>query len=438
MSIIEEGECRIEYLNSKGLGVGFTDLGEVALPYTLVGELVAFERHSYRGKSNCILTKIIESSPERQAPSCQYFTACGGCLLQHLPRKEYNDFKYKLALRQIESKNIKTIINPVITVPPSNRRRANLEVVKKNEQIFLGFHRFRSHQIININECPALLPQLSNLIVPLKELFHKILEHRQKAQIFITNCDNGVDITITIQEQQRLKPQQRDILLEFAKKYNITRLLFRYRKSLDIIQEIEKPYIIFGKVPVEIDAYSFLQASKLSDQILQDLIFKYLSTSNRNPNANKDDIDCTDGNEAIVDLFCGRGTYTLPLSDYFKMEGFEFDNNAIEALKNAINRSSRRIIVNKRDLFASPLTPSELGKYNYCIINPTRAGAKAQCIELANSNLEKIIYVSCNPESFASDAKIITDSSYKLVEISLLDQFYWSPHLELVGYFQKQ
>jgi 23S rRNA (uracil1939-C5)-methyltransferase len=250
MSIIEEGQCRIKSLNSKGLGVGSTDLGEVVLPYTLIGELVAFERHVYRGKSNCILTKIIEPSPERQIPRCKYFTSCGGCLLQHLPINDYNDFKYKLAYEQIASKNLETIINPIITIPPSNRRRANLEVLKKNEQIFLGFHRFRSHQIININECPALLPQLSDLIVPLKELFDQILEHRQKAQIFITNCDNGVDITITIQEQQFLRAEQRDILLEFAEKYNITRLLFRYRKSLDIIQEIEKPYIVFGNVAV--------------------------------------------------------------------------------------------------------------------------------------------------------------------------------------------
>jgi 23S rRNA (uracil1939-C5)-methyltransferase len=433
MSIIEKGECRIEFLNHKGLGVGFTELGEVALPYTLVGELVAFERHSYRGKSNCILTEIIEPSTERQVPKCQYFTACGGCLLQHLPNKDYNEFKYQVASQQIvESQNITTTINPVLTVPPSNRRRANLEVVKKNEQIFLGFHRFRSHQIININQCPALLPQLSNLIVPLKQLFHKVLEHRQKAQIFITNCDNGVDITITIQEQQRLNPTQRDILLEFAKKYNITRLIFRYRKSLDIIQQIDKPYIIFGKVPVEIDAYSFLQASKLSDQILQDLIFKYLLPSNQESNAIKED------NKAIVDLFCGRDTYTLPLSDYFKVEGFEFDNNAIESLKKAINHSKKSVVVNKRDLFTSPLAAPELSKYDYCIINPPRAGAGSQCMELANSNLEKIIYVSCNPESFASDAKIITGSSYKLVEVSLVDQFYWSPHLELVGFFQRK
>ncbi len=182
-----------------------------------------------------------------------------------------------------------------------------------------------------------------------------------------------------------------------------------------------------------------MQYSKLSDQILQDLIFKYLSVSSKNI------INPVD-NQAIVDLFCGRGTYTLPLSEHFKVDGFEFDHNAIEALNKAIipftktntTIANRHITVNKRDLFTSPLTSIELGQYNYCIINPPRAGAEAQCRELANSNLEKLIYVSCNPESFASDAKIITDSSYKLIEVSLLDQFYWSPHIELVGFFQKK
>jgi len=451
MTIIEEGECRIQYLNHKGIGIGATPLGEVALPYTMEGELVRFERHSYRGKANCILKEIIEASPERQKPDCQYFGACGGCLLQHLPTNTYNALKYNSVLDALSSQNVETIINPIITVPPSNRRRANLEVLKKNDQIYLGFHRFRSHQIINIDQCPALLPQLSNLIVPIKQVFDQILEHRQKAQIFITNCDNGVDITITIQEQTTLKPEQRKILSEFAKKYEITRLLFRYRKSLDIIQEIAQPYITFGDIPVEIDAYSFLQSSSLSDQILQDLILKYLVNNNaHHPKLSPEKrgalgkfneatpslLDQALSDAHVVDLFCGRGTYTIPLSKYFKVDGFEFDQPSLDAISRAILNKNRPIKLEKRDLFTIPLSSAELNQYNFCTINPPRAGAKAQCLELAKSNIAKIVYVSCNSQSFALDAKILCEASYKLVEVTLLDQFYWSPHIELIGFFQ--
>jgi len=459
MSVIEEGKCRIEFLNNKGLGVGFTDLGQVTLPYTLVGELVTFERHTYRGKANCILKEIIEPSQTRQTPECKYFTSCGGCLLQHLSIVDYNNFKHNVGLDALLSQGIHTIINPIITIPPSNRRRANLEVIKKNDQVFLGFHRFHSHQIININECPALLPQLSHLIIPLKEVFNQILEHKQKAQLFITNCHNGIDITITIQEQSCLRTEQRKILLEFAKHYKITRLLFRYRKSLDIIQELERPYVLFGNIAVEVDAYSFLQSSSLSDEILQDLIFKYLDCQGQNVIARNEvtkqsqkildstSRDChvasvpsNDNSvnpQSIVDLFCGRGTYTIPLSNYFKVDGFESDQMSIDAIKRAILNTDRQITLEKRDLFNFPLTALELNKYNFCTINPPRAGASSQCQELANSDIDKIIYISCNPESFASDAKILTDNSYILVEVTLLDQFYWSPHIELVGFFRK-
>ena len=457
MSIIEEGKCRIEFLNHQGLGVGVTDLGEVTLPYTIIGELVTFERHTYRGKLNCILKEIIEPSPERQIPICKYFTSCGGCLLQHLPIIYYNNFKYNLAFNALSSQNIKTIINPIITVPPSNRRRANLEVIKKNDQIFLGFHRFRSHQIININECPALLPQLSNLIIPLKEVFNQILEHKQKAQIFLTDCKNGIDITITIQEQRHLKSEQRKILLEFAKEYKLTRLLFRYQKSLDIIQQIAIPYVVFGNIAVEIDAYSFIQSSSLSDQILQNLILKYLSVDTKDHHCEYSEAIAEDKDSvtkdlskayaprnddplnslSIVDLFCGRGTYTLPLSNYFKVDGFETDKTSIKALEHAIINSNHQIKLERRDLFTLPLTRLELNKYNYCIINPPRAGAQAQSMELVNSNIDRIIYVSCNPESFALDAKILTDNSYILIEVTLLDQFYWSPHIELIGFFKR-
>jgi 23S rRNA (uracil1939-C5)-methyltransferase len=426
MAITEHGKCKILSLNNQGLGVAQTDLGTALLPYTIPGEIVEFERHQYRRESNCVLKAIIEPSTARVQPVCKYFGVCGGCLLQHLNDENYYQFKYEAINQALKTVHIQTNINPIITIQAGMRRRANLEAIKKNDQIFLGFHRFRSHQIINIDECPALLPKLSNLLAPLKSALAQILENRQKAQIFLTEASNGTDITLTIQEQSLLNDQQRLILSDFATDHAITRFIFRYRKLLDIIQEIAQPYIIFDDIAVKIDAYGFLQSNFLSDKILADLVLDFFMPAN----CQKQDI-------AVVDLFCGRGTYTIPLARHFKVDGFESDHAAISALGEAILNTDRQINLVKRDLFSLPLTAQELSSYNAVVINPPRAGAETQCHQLKTSTIDKICYISCNPETFARDAQILCSGNYQLNEVTPVDQFYWSPHLEVVGFFQR-
>ncbi len=422
MTIIEEGLCKIQSINDEGLGVGKTSLGSVELPYSLPGELVSFERHKYRRATNCVLKEIVEYSEHRTKPPCKYFGACGGCLLQHMDGPTYYDFKYNVILKSLTQNNITTKINPIITVPPSNRRRANLEAIKKDGQVFLGFHRFHSHQIINIDSCLALIPELSNLLMPFKEALNKILDNRQKAQIFVTKAYNGIDFTITIQEQKILSAYQREILSSFAEDHNITRFTFRHRRSVDIIREIAKPFVLFDNIEVEIDAYCFLQSSSLSDDILSKLVLNFF----------KENAD----NARIADLFCGRGTYSLPLSGYFKVDGFESDKLAVAALLTAAQRAGREINLELRDLFNAPLTKLELDNYSYLVVNPPRAGAENQCHNLAQANIKKICYVSCNPKTFARDAKILMSGNYELTGVTPVNQFYWSPHLEIVGFFK--
>jgi 23S rRNA (uracil1939-C5)-methyltransferase len=421
MTLIEEAKCTIKYINDNGLGVSSTELGEVELAYSLPGEIVRFERHQYRRTKNCLLKEIEVKSEMRASPPCKYFRACGGCLLQHLNIDLYNDFKFNLVTSHLHKNNIDTVVNPVITVPFGNRRRANLEGIKKHDQLFLGFHRFHSNQIINIDNCMALSPELSTILPSLKNILELVLDNKQKIQIFITKTDNGIDCSFTIQEHKSLNETQREILYKFAKANNIIRLAFRHRKNIDIIYEIEKPFVKFGDIEVEIDAYCFLQASSMSDKILSDLIIEFFYTMNELSEIQ------------VVDLFCGRGTYSLPLSSSYKVHGFESDKLSIDALRKANNDINLYV----RDLFLHPLTNSELINYDYAVINPPRAGAEAQSVYLAISNIKKICYISCNPKTFARDAAILTANNYKLTSVTPVDQFYYSPHMELVGFFEK-
>jgi len=417
VSIVQQGICQIEDLDERGRGTGIFEGQKVCLPYTIRGETVEFDKHIYRRKSNYTLNKILKASPNRIQPLCKYFGQCGGCVLQHLNLQEYTKFKESLIKKSLADYQIQTNLLPTITVPPGNRRRANFEAVKKEDKLFMGFHKLSSHKIVDLDNCPALLPNLSKLIPNLKSLLSNILEIRQKAKIFVTQASNGIDVTFELYGQKVLSDTQKKQIENFAEKNNLIRSVFRARKFIDVVYQTEEPYVIFGDVKVPVDAYCFLQASFESDRILQDLILKYSS------------------GKKGVDLFCGRGTFLLPLSKLYNMDGFESDKNAVEALLSVIENSN--INITKQDLFLSPLTSTQLSIYDFAVINPPRCGAETQIIELAKGGIKRIIYVSCNPSTFARDAKILIQNGYNLDQVQGVDQFYWSHHLEAVGIFSR-
>ncbi len=424
MAILEEGVCKIKYINTKGLGVGSSEQGGVEVPCVMEDELISFTRHKYRNRSNCVLTEVLEPNPQRQDPACPYFTRCGGCRLQHLKDQQYRQLKANMIKLELEKAAIQCTVHEAIFVEKSSRRRANFEAIKRDEKLYMGFHRFHSNQIVDIDVCPALLPELSSIIPALKELLGKLLVHKQKAQIFLTKAANGIDITFEIYKQGRLNEEQKQLLKEFAINNELIKVVFRARKFLEVIHLAQEPYVLFDGVKVQIDAHCFLQASASSDQILQDLVIGALSLD---PEKTK--------NQKAVDLFCGRGTYTLPLSRYCDVEGVEVEPKSIAALKEACQLSGRQLGLIVRDLFTNPLKTADLNKYDFAVINPPRAGAEEQIHQLAYSNINTIVYISCNPETFIRDAKILLNGRYALAEVTPFDQFYWSGHLEVVGKF---
>ncbi|MBP7190040.1 MAG: class I SAM-dependent RNA methyltransferase [Rickettsiaceae bacterium] len=408
MTLIEKGICKILRLNEAGLGSSKTDRGNIELPYTLPGEIVEFERHSYRSQKNSILKDIIEESPDRIKPKCKYYGSCGGCNLQHINENLYKKFKLDLISSALSKYNIDTTIKDIIT-PTSGRRRASLKAIRKGNKILLGFLRFQSNQIINIEECCALSEKLSKSIPPLKEALNKILKEKQKSVVYITEAMNGVDILI----------ESNDNLETNITKEDLPEYVIRLRLNDSEVFAKDAPYVEFSEVKVGIDNKSFLQATLESDKILAKIITEHAPKNGKG-----------------VDLFSGSGTLTIPLAQLgLQMDAFESDKDAIAALSDA---SPNNIYITKRDLYDDPLSSDELSIYNFAIINPPRMGAKKQISELAKSNISRIIYVSCNPSTFARDASILISGGYSLLEVTPLDQFLYTNHLEVIGVFERQ
>ena len=394
----------------------------VHLPFCLPGETVVFEKVQYKKRTNYYFKGITKPSLERQTPLCKHFTVCGGCVLQHGALGFYEEFKISVVRNALQNNNLDPyIIQPIKIVPSGQRRRANLEAVKKGEKLFMGFHRLNSHQIVDMQECPVLTEPLQKSLPYLREAMEKILEPFQKAKIFLLEIDNNVDVGLEIQGYSELTEVQKEILKTIAYQAGWARLQFRYRKKFEALHQSAEIVANFSGLQVQVDPWAFLQASSIAEKWMQEIVSDVLQ-----------DIVSP---KRFLDLFSGRGTFTGVMAKFASVDAFEGDPKSILALQNAVK--DLPIIANIRDLFADPLSASEINIYDAVVIDPPRAGAKAQCEQIAKSTIATIVYISCGPETFAKDAAILVSSGYKLEKVIPIDQFLWSSHLELVGIFRK-
>jgi 23S rRNA (uracil1939-C5)-methyltransferase len=353
-------------------------------------------------------------------PACQHFGVCGGCSLQHLNPEAYAVYKKQLVIDALTHQGINdVIVNEPIIIPANNRRRANLKAALIQDKIKLGYHGSKSHEIIDISQCPLVVPDIERLIPHLRPCLKVLLKAKQKADIFITMTEPGLDILFIINGLKSLSLQQTERLMAFGIEHNIARMSLRSNGVDEPIVTFRSPVISYGGVPVETNADGFMQASVQADQIL---IQRVLDSA---PHLAK----------RSVDLFCGRGTFTLPLSVVSKVDAYELDANALTALERAKNKHQRPINTFHRNLFDEPLAQQELDKYDFAVINPPRAGAFRQCQALAQSKIPAITMVSCYPKTFARDANILMQGGYALNEVTPVDQFLWSNHVEVVGCF---
>mgnify|MGYP003336832236 CR=1 FL=1 len=135
-----------------------------------------------------------------------------------------------------------------------------------------------------------------------------------------------------------------------------------------------------------------------------------------------------------VDLYAGCGTFALPLLRRASVHAVERNAAAMAALRKA---AGGRLTVEQRDLERRPLQKDDLKHVDFVVLDPPRAGARAQAEALAVSAVPTIAYVSCNPATFARDARTLVEGGYSLARVVPVDQFVWSAHVELVGVFRR-
>lgn len=352
-------------------------------------------------------------------PPCIHFPECGGCQLQHLDEESYADFVTARVTGALAGQGVTpgAVLPPHIS-PPMTRRRASLRAARAGKRVTIGFAEEGSHRLIYLQMCAVLDPRLFALVAPLRALLAAILPDKRAAHVKMSLVDQGVDLLL---EGVRVEGLAADEALgDFARAQALARLTIDEGDGPQTRWEPEAATVSFGGAAVGFPPFAFLQATPDGEAALVAAVRAAMPETG-----------------PIADLFCGLGTFALALGDARPVYAAEAARDVILRLKVAAGRAQRRLAADHRDLFRRPLTPAELDRFAAVILDPPRAGAREQVLQLAASNVPLIAYVSCNPASFARDAAHLTGAGYRLESVKPVGQFRWSTHVELVGIFRK-
>jgi 23S rRNA (uracil1939-C5)-methyltransferase len=358
------------------------------------------------------IVDILSPSAHRVSAPCPHFSTCGSCLLQHLNPETYRAFKQRRLSEALARAGYADVVpDALISLPAASRRRASFRLMRDaQKRVQLAYAAPRSHRLTPIDACPILAPMLHDAWPALRTALQLLTDPLPRA-IQLTAMDTGIDVIL---DEAKSLPQS--LIEAFIREAGVTRLSLRQTETLRIAVQGTMT-LTLGAYTVSPPPGAFLQASAEGQQALTDIA-----------------LNATQGAKRIADLFCGIGTYSLPLAARAEVSAYELDPAMIAALKAA--RSSVR--ADMRNLFRDPLDARELRAFDAVILNPPRAGAKEQCRELAKSAVSRIAMISCNPATFARDAATLREGGYRLASAVGVDQFVWSEHLEIAAVFVQE
>jgi len=403
----------IARLGAQGDGVADSGSGPVFVPFALPGERVNVALVGKRAD----LVSVLDPSPLRVAPACLHFTSCGGCAMQHFEEGAYRDWKRGLLVEALRAKGIGIEVDPLVSSPPHSRRRAALTAKRTEGGILLGFNAALSHRVVDIEECPVMEPELVAALPLLRQLARLVARTSDAFRLTVTRTASGLDVAA--QGSGRLEGKARQAAIEFS----IARGIARLTLDGEIVIEPKKPAIMVGDVSVSPPPGAFLQAVAEAESAMAGLVAGHLGKAKR-----------------VADLFAGIGTFALRLARQSEVHAVEGDAAALAALDRAFRfgQGLKKVTVEKRDLFVRPLTYKELdASFDGLVFDPPRAGAEAQAMQIARSQVRLVAAVSCNPLTLARDLSILIAGGYELKRVVPVDQFLWSPHLEAVALLEK-
>jgi 23S rRNA (uracil1939-C5)-methyltransferase len=399
-------------LGAGGDGIAETADGRVFVPFALPGEMVEIEREGNRGK----LLRVVHPSDQRVPPVSPHYGTCGGCTLQHFALSAYHGWKRDVVAKSLLLHGIEAEVEPIVPVAPSTRRRAVFSAVNAARGVILGFHERGSDAIVPLAQCPVLMPAIVAKLGVLRQIAATAVRPRRSAHVAVLAADNGLDVAVT--DGGRLNAGQLARLGAFGVDQSIARL------TVDgtTIFLNRTPELAAGRSTLLPPPGGFVQAVRAAETAMAAAVIDHVGTAT-----------------PVADLFAGIGTFTLRLAERSAVTAVEGEAGLLAALDSAARHASglRPVKTMRRDLFVNPLAPTELADFQAVVFDPPAAGAKRQSEALAASRVPRVVAVSCNPATLARDARILIDGGYRLTRVLPVDQFLWSPQIEVVACFAR-
>ncbi|MDZ4382133.1 MAG: hypothetical protein U0942_12420 [Parvibaculum sp.] len=411
-----EIETLILSLGAQADGIAAIGGETIYIPYVLPGERVRVVPEE-GGRAS--LLKVLESSADRVSPACAHFTRCGGCTLQHMAPAAYAAWKREQVAVALKARGIETEVAPLVAASSRSRRRATLALTRTKKSVTAGYYARGSHDIVLLSECPLVVPEIERFIPRLGDLMQPGLSRRTRASVLVTATLNGLDIAVT--GGKPLDGPLRAELGQHAQAADVARLSW----DGEILAERRTPEIDLSGLRVTLPVGGFLQPTQEGEAALIALVRGGVGEARR-----------------VVDLFAGCGTFSASLAATAAVHAVEGEKPALAALERAVRTHGpglalKPLTTEARDLARRPLLAEELNKFEAIVVDPPRAGAMAQAEEIAKSKVPVVVSVSCNPATFARDARALLDGGYRLDGVTPVDQFLWSAHVELVGIFRR-
>lgn len=415
MSEQAKNTAKIDFINARGEGAFKADGNRFSVPYVLPEEDIEWTLDEQNRRA--VLSKVIKPSENRISAPCVHFGECGGCLMQHWRAEEYRNWKKELIFHALKKVGLETQINALRDAKGDGRRRAIFHARRSHDGKWnVGFASYKSHSIVPLQDCMVLSPALRNALPVVRALANPLSNFSHGIDIQVTAADTGLDVDI-----RGLGDGAKNVaadLARLAERLDLARLSIHGEPV-----SIRRPVIMrVGTLRLELPPASFLQATKLGEEILSTLVLEYVGQA-----------------AWVTDLFAGVGPFTLRMLPKIKVHAVEGSAKAIEALSKTANLESglKTFTSEVRDLVKRPLMPEELARYDAIVFDPPRSGAMEQVRMIAASGVPTVVAVSCNAESFAKDAKTLVDAGYTLKQVTPVDQFIYSSHIELVAQFTR-
>ncbi|MXO66039.1 class I SAM-dependent RNA methyltransferase [Altericroceibacterium endophyticum] len=361
----------------------------------------------------------LEHGPHHQTPPCRHFGKCGGCQLQHLDDEALSTFVRDRVAHAAEGQGMTPgkLAEPHVS-PPQSRRRVSLHAVNGGGKPSIGFREGGSHRLVDLRECHVMRAELFAMIAPLRAFLAR-KKGKYAIDIELAIVDQGVDCLIKGLTLEGL--QESEAMADFCRDNALARMTLDQGYGAETLWEPEPVSVTLGGVPVPYPAGTFLQATIDGEAALMAAAQEWLKDS-----------------RFVADLFAGLGTFAFALAGDSKVLAAEAAQQAFLACKSAAGISRKPVLAMHRDLFRNPIRAEELKRFDAVVLDPPRAGAKEQIAQIVESGIARVVYISCNPSSWARDSRSLADAGYRLAELRPVGQFRWSTHVELASFFLRE